>query len=468
MAGRFSARTVISLAAAAATFAVVALLAAVVQQSLADSYPSAIRDTVSAAWTVGVLLIVFVTLATWGLASFLFRPITSIRNDLTLAARSRALAEPPAGESAEMRLLRRTLVTVLSDLERQIAAAELDQRRVLGLFEALNEGIVQIGANGRFAHVNGAGRRLLGLPQHPEGQSPAAFIRSEELRDVMERCARGEAVEPTEVVIDARPLLVTPRPLPLSDGRSDGSVMTIVDLTELRRLETVRRDFVANVSHELKTPLTSIRGYAETLLTDEMPREVQRQFLEVIHKNGTLLQRIVEDLLDLSRLQSGGWLPNLQDVEAASLANDAWSSCEPNTGKKKIRFAVTGGPAHVSADPDGLRQVFSNLLENALRYTPERGTIEVNISTPPNSIGNRSWIDIDVKDSGIGIPGDALPRIFERFYRVDPARSRADGGTGLGLAIVKHLVESMSGQVSAESRLGKGTTIKLRLPAVKE
>lgn len=239
--------------------------------------------------------------------------------------------------------------------------------------------------------------------------------------------------------------------------------MTIVELTELRRLESVRRDFVANVSHELKTPLTSIRGYTETLLSDEVPREVQIQFLEVVRKNATRIQRIVDELLDLSRLQSGGWQPDIREVDAKEIAADAWTACSEGAEKKGISFSITGPPARLLADPGGLRQVLSNLFDNALRYTPDAGEIRVGIRSVRHH--GRDAIELEIRDNGVGIPGEALPRIFERFFRVDPARSRDQGGTGLGLSIVKHLVDRMDGDVVAESELGKGTSIRIRLPA---
>jgi two-component system phosphate regulon sensor histidine kinase PhoR len=258
----------------------------------------------------------------------------------------------------------------------------------------------------------------------------------------------------------------------------------VVDLTEIRRLEGVRRDFVANVSHELKTPLTSIRGYAETLRMDPgLPLETQRQFLDIIQRNADRLHRIVDELLNLAQLESGAWRPDLQPVSAIAVVEEAWADFADAAVRESISLAVEGRELSVLADPGALRQVFANLLENAVRHTPDGGRITVRArraveagvnaaaadSLPPATSapapGDPSWLELEVADTGTGIPRDHLGRVFERFYRVDPARSRAAGGTGLGLAIVKHLVESMGGQVSAASELGKGTTIRIRLPA---
>jgi two-component system, OmpR family, phosphate regulon sensor histidine kinase PhoR len=356
----------------------------------------------------------------------------------------------------------RLLTMAAHERDTATASAALAEQQMVAVIESISEGILQVNTRGRCVHVNPAGRALLNLPADVRGQSITALIRNPELRHNIERAARGEAYEPLEVVFDERHLLVSSHPL-RSDQTSDvsGAVIAIVDLTEFRRLETVRRDFVANVSHELKTPLTSIRGYAETLLTDDLPEEMRTQFLEVIYKNTERIQRIVDDLLDLSRLQSGGWQPELQEVDPANLAEDVWAGCEA-AHRKQLSFQVVAPAARdVLADPGGLRQVLSNLFENAIRYTPPGGRVSVAVRPGPTS----HYIELVVTDSGSGIPSEALPRIFERFYRVDPARSRQEGGTGLGLSIVKHLVERMSGEVSAESEFGKGTTIRVTLPA---
>jgi signal transduction histidine kinase len=222
------------------------------------------------------------------------------------------------------------------------------------------------------------------------------------------------------------------------------------------------------VSHELKTPLTSIRGYVETLLSDDLPAEMQRQFLDVVHANAERLHRIVEDLLDLSRLESGGWRPEIRHVDPLAIARDAWLGAAPAAHAKSLTFNAVGDSISALADPAGLRQVLVNLYDNAIRHTPAGGAVTVRVRRGAGAYGDAAqrteWAVIEVQDSGTGIPGDALGRVFERFYRVDPARSRAEGGTGLGLSIVKHLVERMGGDVAAESELGKGTLVRVRLP----
>jgi two-component system phosphate regulon sensor histidine kinase PhoR len=372
-------------------------------------------------------------------------------------------------ETASRRHLHQIQALALSkeaELRSKIDQLNLERDQLSALLSSGTEGLLQINHAGRIVYVNAAAVDLLRLPANARAQPIDTMIRNADLRELLLSAATGKPEEPTELTVDDRQLFVICRPLP----EDAGAVAAIIDLTEVRRLEVVRRDFVANVSHELKTPLTSIRGYAETLMADDLPDEMRRQFLDVIQQNAVRIHRIVDDLLDLSRLQSGGWRPDIHDVEVTGLVTDVWASCAETARGRRIEFRVTGPhQAQVAADPGGLRQVFSNLFDNALRYTPPGGRINVKIDEVRNgrsrSPQNR-WIEIQVSDTGSGIPRESLPRIFERFYRADPARSRADGGTGLGLSIVKHLIERMNGDVTAESELGKGTTIRIRLPAV--
>jgi signal transduction histidine kinase len=229
------------------------------------------------------------------------------------------------------------------------------------------------------------------------------------------------------------------------------------DVTDLRRLETVRRDFVANVSHELKTPLTAIAGYAETLVA-----ESPSPFAETILANAHRMQRLVDDLLDLSRIESGGWRPEAAAVNVDTAAREAWEPFAERAGARRVQFETVLAPAArtIDVDPEALRQIFTNLFDNALRYTPENGRIRV------AATNTKDELVLSVADTGSGIPSEHLPRIFERFYRVDASRSRHEGGTGLGLAIVKHLVEAHGGRLEAESELGRGTTILLHFPSV--
>jgi two-component system, OmpR family, phosphate regulon sensor histidine kinase PhoR len=247
-------------------------------------------------------------------------------------------------------------------------------------------------------------------------------------------------------------VLVSARPL--ADG---GTLLVLNDVSELRLLETIRRDFVANVSHELKTPLTAIAGYAETLAAEALDSQAVG-FAQTIVDNARRMQRLVDDLLDLSRIESGGWRPEPRMLGVDAAAREAWRPFAERASGRTIELETATDSATVNSDPEALRQIFTNLFDNALRHTPEGGRIRVTAEREGDETVVR------VSDTGSGIPSDHLPRIFERFYRVDPSRSRQEGGTGLGLAIVKHLVEAHGGRVEADSELGRGTTIRLYFP----
>lgn len=382
---------------------------------------------------------------------------------------------------AELHQVAAAFERMADEFEGREIALTREREELALLVNSVSEGILLLDEEGRVIHANPAARTLLGLPEKFRGQPLRSFVRSAQVRAIVDRLRPGETGVTAEIPVDDRRVLLVARPLarpnPLGppDANEPGAVVGLVDLTELRRLEGVRRDFVANVSHELKTPLTSIRGYVETLLGDDLDPVTRNQFLDVIQKNADRLHSIVDDLLDLSRIESGGWRPNLEKAEAARIIRDSWESFADRARQKDIHFEPPANEATVLADPSALRQILSNLYDNALRYTGPGGTIQVRLDEEPAGAGpdnadekpTGDRVVITVGDTGSGIPSDALPRIFERFYRVDPARSRAEGGTGLGLSIVKHLTESMSGDVSASSELGKGTRVRVRLPAAR-
>ncbi|HEX6070209.1 MAG TPA: ATP-binding protein [Longimicrobiaceae bacterium] len=354
------------------------------------------------------------------------------------------------------------LDSLADELQRRLGELEEEQTRTRVLIDAMAEGVIALGPDGVVQRANPAAQRMFSLPAKLPVSSPEAVSRRAEFLRIVKRALEGEAIPPTELVGDGRSLLATAQPLP--DG---GAVVVLLDISELRRLEGVRRDFVANASHELKTPLTAIRGYSETLLDPDLTPDRVRRFAGVVHANAERLQRIVDDLLDLSRIEKGGWVVHPEEVDVGALAYEAWTATPRPEGHKHVRFDVeiAGAAERAYCDPAALRQIFINLLGNALRYTPDGGLVRV-IATPQAGAAGRPEVRIEVSDTGTGIPSVHLPRIFERFYRVDPARSREEGGTGLGLAIVKHLVEAHGGSVEAESGVGEGTTIRFTLPAV--
>lgn len=372
--------------------------------------------------------------------------------DIALAARNIARGEHPTFPFSgipDVDRLANDLRGMHEQLSDRFDALRRRQSETAAIVDSMVEGVLSFDERGRVVTANPAARRMLGYGEQDELPELGLLFRAKEPRELLDRVLTGETVADREISLGDRTYLLNARPLP-----TGGSVVVLHDLTRLRRLETVRRDFVANVSHELKTPLTAISGYAETLLTDQPEPAISRQFLETILANARRMQRLVDDQLDLSRIESGGWEPAPEPVDLPQVAREAWRhALQPGSPEPTFTVRIDDAVRTVDVDPDALRQVFRNLFENAVRHTPAGGSITV------TGQAEKGLLHLAVADTGIGIASEHLPRIFERFYRVDPGRSRAQGGTGLGLAIVKHLVEAHGGRVEAASDLGHGTTI---------
>jgi signal transduction histidine kinase len=381
------------------------------------------------------------------------KPIVELRDVAQALAAGDLTRRPALSAPGEVGDLAVALHRLAEQLGARLAALEHEESLLTELFDSLNEGAVVVSADRRVVRINDVGRRLVNAPG--SAPFPADHLpRDRALHEALDAALAGQAAGPLEITADGRTLALTARPL--NDG---GAVLALLDLTTTRRLEVVRRDFVANVSHELRTPLTIIGGFAETLVEDDADTERRRRFAETILANARRMQRIVDDLLDLSRIESGGWVPNPKTVDVAVIANDAVAPVRAAAEQKGVAVHVAVDPraCAVRADPTALRQVLSNLVENAVRNT---NAGSVTVFTEPAADG--VWVG--VRDTGEGIAPDHLPRIFERFYRVDTGRSRQSGGTGLGLAIVKHLVEAHGGRVRAESAVRRGTTIQAFFP----
>lgn len=412
---------------------------------------------------VGGVAVFLSALLSFGFSVRVTEPLRRIQQTARALAAgdlSRRLGETRTDEFGEVA---RSLDALAAELQRRIVALEDEQTRTGVLFDTMSEGVVALAADGTVLRANPAAQRMFSLPERVAVSTPEAVSRRAEFLAVVRRALDGYSVSATEITADERSLLATAEPLP--DG---GAVVVILDISELRRLEGVRRDFVANASHELKTPLTAIRGYSETLLDPELPQELRSRFAEVVRSNADRLQRIVDDLLDLSRIETGGWVVHSALVDVDRAVDEAWTETLRSTPEREIQFSMQRAAAAGTAfcDPGALRQILTNLFGNAIRYTPDGGRVMVSVELEAARQGaQEDWLRFEVTDSGSGIPTAHIPRVFERFYRVDPARSREEGGTGLGLAIVKHLVESHGGSIEAESRLGSGTTIRFRLPA---
>ena len=359
----------------------------------------------------------------------------------------------PRGKVAELQDVADAFNLLTDELRDRFTELKNEREEMQALIDCMAEGVIALSEDVRVLRMNRSARALLELSDTPTSAPLGLVIHNNKLRSLLEDSVT-KTVTSGEVEVNGRHLLVSARALDLG-----GAVATLLDISELRRLEQVRRDFVANASHELKTPLTSIRGYAETLLEDEPPEKIRREFIDSIRKNTIRLERLVEDLLDLSKLESGGWTGLQDSVDVKEVAREAWEVVANSKVLDEINFDIIGDDK-VIGDREGLFQIFRNLLENSVRHTENGGLVSISILATQDS-----RVEVSVSDNGEGIPADALPRVFERFYRADSSRARDFGGTGLGLAIVRHLVSEMGGEVVAESKLGKGTTIRFTLPA---
>jgi len=409
-----------------------------------------------AALGAGLVMLIAAGLVAWLLAGALARPLVQIAG----AARAFAAGRPAVLPDSRIPELARhvdALRHMHEELDDRFAELRREREESRTLLEALSDGVIAADARGAIVSCNSAARRLLEFRPGDPLPPLTELFHDQQHRALMREVLEGRAVERREIDMGERTVLVSGRTLP--DG---GALLVMSDVTDMRRLETMRRDFVANVSHELKTPLTAIAGYAETLAAEADPSSQTAGFAATIGKNARRMQLLVDGLLDLSRIESGHWQPKRTVVEIEAAARDAWGPFAERAETSHVRFETTlPREAHaLSADPDALRQVFTNLFDNALRHTRAGSTIRVAAHVEADGVA------VSVADTGSGIPAEHLPRVFERFYRVDHGRARHQGGTGLGLAIVKHLVEAHGGRVEAESTLGHGTTIRLHFPAV--
>ena len=347
-----------------------------------------------------------------------------------------------------------------------MADLEEERAKIVAIVEHLVEGVVAFDPKGQVLFSNPSACRILGLDQqHLQGQSVWEVIRNKELAELVERCQELPLDENQRAEIEihapaSMTLEVYGLPFPLANQKK-GSVIVLHDVTQLRRLEQVRAEFIDNVSHELRTPLTAIVGYLETL-HDEPTLETpnNRKFVTIAHHHAERLSRLVNDLRSLSEIESGKVILRCETVSLAEVVEEVCEMLQNQLSKKAIQ--ISNDVDHVWqvwADRDRVIQILVNVVDNAIKYTPSGGMISFQAVAQEGQC-----IMLQVKDTGQGIPSTDLPRITERFYRVDRARSRAEGGTGLGLSIVKHLMNLLGGQLRIQSELGKGTTIEIILP----
>ena len=412
-----------------------------------------------------------------GLSIWLARSLTKPLSDMATAARQLAggnySVRIQTSSRDEVGLLAATLNHMTDELRSKIEELSEDRAQLLAMLTSMVEGVMVLDYKGRILQVNPALERMFGVTRaETRGRPSLEVFGHSELNALVSSVLATRTGQKDEIILtpSGRCLDVEAS---VAGGEQDNeacAVLVFHDITELRRLENIRKDFVANVSHELRTPLTSIKGYVEALLDGgKDDPETSVRFLEIILKQSDRLNLILEDLLQLSKIESGQLQFKKEPLHIGSVIERTIAMIKPLAEKKqhRLRSQVAADLPLISGDEERLVQVLANLLDNAIKYTPEGGQITVAARriSPSRAEAPRTSIELTVTDTGIGIPEQDRPRVFERFYRVDKARSRELGGTGLGLAIVRHIVEGHGGQVWVEGNMPTGSRFVVRLPA---
>jgi len=379
------------------------------------------------------------------------RDLVKRTRDVVRDPSRRITSHAPTGD--EVRELAEWINFLADDADKSHRALARERMLLAAVAEGLTQGVIAVDGEHRIELLNDAARKMLGVTSSPVGEPLIDFVRVPELFDLID----SDVAATAEVQLPN-----TPRALIRTARKwgGDGRVLLLEDVTAMRRLETVRRDFVANVSHELRTPVAVIRANAETLMAGAKDDPVVAgKLIDGLHRNAERLARILADLLDLSRLDAGQYRLELTNVPVKPVIEQSLSAVEPQAAQRNVTVNVDiPGLLAVRADPKALDHILVNLIDNGVKY----GKPDGNVWVEARPVGDD--VRIEVRDDGPGIADKHRARVFERFYRADPSRSREAGGTGLGLSIVKHLVESMDGEVGVEPNVPQGSIFWLRLP----
>ncbi|HUJ62156.1 MAG TPA: ATP-binding protein [Kofleriaceae bacterium] len=367
---------------------------------------------------------------------------------------------PTISARGELRELGEWINALAEDGEARREALGRERTLLASVADGLTQGVIAIDGERKIEMLNDAARRMLGFQSSMVGEPLLELVRVPELRELIERERERDASSEVQLPHGGPRTLIR---VARTYGRA-GCVLLLEDVTNVRRLETVRRDFVANVSHELRTPVAVIRANAETLIAGAKDDpQIAARLIDGLHRNAERLARILADLLDLSRLDAGQYRLEMNTVPVRGVTEQSLTAVEPQAQQRGVEVSVDVPDAiAVRADPKALDQILVNLLDNGVKYTRPDGHVWV----LARDVGDA--VRIEVRDDGPGIAAKHRERVFERFYRADPSRSREAGGTGLGLSIVKHLVESMGGEVGVEPNAPSGSVFWLRLPKAKE
>ena len=403
--------------------------------------------------------ILIALLFSYALSNLTSRPLRDMAEAAARIGHGGTKSKIPVVSNDEIGMLAGVLNDMSERIEDQVQRLSSDRQRLDTILCSMGEGVMVTAPDGVITLVNPAFRRLFSIPGSVEGKKLVEISRHPDLLEAFNDLGRPDVDELVrEISIQPNDITLLTHWVPLNvDGVRQGIVAVFHDISDLKSAENMRRDFVANVSHELRTPVTIIKGYAETLLDGALKSDPARalRFVEIIASHSERLTNLINDILTLSSLETKEALIELNPIDVAGTIAKACMLLQERAIQKNIAINNESAAAplpRVMADQGRLEQVVVNLLENAIKYTPEGGTIRLTAED------DGDFVRVSVADTGIGIPFKDLPRIFERFYRVDEARTREQGGTGLGLAIVKHIVQLHGGAVSVTSEAGKGST----------
>lgn len=351
---------------------------------------------------------------------------------------------------------------LVADLRKSLMEANSQKRQTDTILKHMTDGVIAFDMKGNVTYINPAAKQMLEL-RDTDDNFAKVFSKYEDVN--MEKIIYLENWTSSEMKIENNQGSMNLFFVPFKDeiNRPTGVMVVIQDITEHVKLDDMRKEFVADVSHELKTPLTSIKGFSETLLEGDCDKETEKHFLTIINDNADRMEKLVQDLLTLSRYDSKKNKNSIVEFDLGELAKKCTEKFEIEVRKRNqsLECFVTADVPPVQADKDGIERVIINIISNSVKYTPNGGKINVYVGY----VHNDAYVKI--KDTGIGIPKDDLDKVFERFYRVDKARSRKLGGTGLGLSIAKEIIEQNNGNINVSSKVGQGTEVVIRIPVKK-
>jgi two-component system, OmpR family, phosphate regulon sensor histidine kinase PhoR len=413
----------------------------------------------------GLLVAIAASILSYFIVKNISTPIKDLRVSAARIAAGDLYTTLPIPAKGAIHDLALSLSNMAEQLKKRLEQVSVEKKKHDAIFTSMTEGVIALDLSGDILDINRAATEMLELPSNPTGLSFYTLIDNDALQNIIEKIIKDKAFVESELTLHTmkeRHLRVRGTVLS-SKGTIFGAVIVLSDITQVKKLENFRHDFIADVSHEIKTPLTAIRGAVETLAEGAIKEpDNAKKFMKIITKHSDRLNSLVHDILSLSSLElkTGAEERDFANFKIASIINTACEICQERANNKDIKFKVSleDKTCQIEGDCQLLEQVLINLIDNAIKYSEQGEKIEINAARKDG------FVEIKVIDHGSGIAPIHLPRLFERFYRIDKARSRKLGGTGLGLAIVKHITQLHKGSISVESKLEKGSTFTLRLP----